>query len=96
MVTLSNAQKRNLLTKARSGDYYLWLTKWTPSSGQHILIWPTNKGLNKGITYFRNVYQVRSPKDKVTNADKKSGSAYRSGRFFTMDNSMSKILENKL
>lgn len=94
MVLLSNAQKKNLLSKAKSGDYYLWMTNWDPKTGQHIMVWPTNKGLSKGITYFKNVYQVRSPKEKVSNVNKRSGRAYKSGRFFTITNSMSKVLEN--
>ena len=95
MTLISKPQKREILKKARSGDYYIVLTKWSPKHGQHILIWPTNKGLSKNITYHKNIYQVYSPTDKLTNNQKKSGKAYKTNSgMFIITNVLSNIIES--
>jgi hypothetical protein len=95
--TITNAQKRNLLSKAQSGKYYLYLTEYDNKKGQYIIVFPTNKGLEEGVTFRRNFYPVRLPKIprpgmKNERFDRSSGTAYKEGRFFRINDSMAKVL----
>lgn len=99
-IVMTNTQKKNLLQKAKSGNYYVRLTDYDNKKGQYIIIFPTDKGLANGITFFRNVYPVRPPaiprpggvKEKF---DKRGGAAYKSGRFFTINKTVAKVLGYK-
>lgn len=90
-VKLTSQQKKNILNKAKSGDYYVWLSEWKPRKGQHLLVFPTNKGLAKGMRFFRNFYPVLTASDPPP-SNKRSGNAYKQGRFFTIKNSVAKVL----
>ena len=97
--TLTPAVKKNILSKARSGNYYVRLTNWNPKTGQHFVIFPTNKGLENGIRFNPEYVQVRFPEiprpgTKKNSFDKKGGFAFKSGRFFKMSNSVSKLLQS--
>ena len=99
-IVLTNAQKRNLITKAKSGDYYVRLTNYNNKKGQYILVFPTNRGLAKGISFFKNFYPVippniPRPNRKVQTFDKRGGAAYKEGRFFRIDNTVAKVLGYK-
>ena len=96
-IVLTNAQKTNLIKKAKSGNYYLRLTDYDNKTGQHIIIFPTDRGLKKGMTFFRNVYPVRPPKiprpgKKGDKFNRKGGMAHKNGRFFVMSGTMAKVL----
>lgn len=96
-IVLTNAQKTNLIKKARSGDYHLRLTNYSDKIGQHIFIHPTEKGLKKGITNFKNVYPVRPPNiprpgKKPDRFNRKGGVAHMKGRFFVINGPMAKVL----
>ena len=107
MVILLNDYRRSeLIKQARSGDYYVLLTAYDDKRGQHIIVFPTNKGLGNGIPFKRNVYPVRLPKipkppikkgrfhiQKDPSFDKRRGAAYKDGRFFIANNSIRKILK---
>jgi hypothetical protein len=96
-IFLSDTQKKNLVKKAKSGDYYLRLSNYDTKNGQHIIIFPTDKGIKKGMTFFKNVYPVRPPQiprpdKKVDKFNKRGGAAYKQGRFFVMSDTMAKVL----
>jgi len=91
-VKLTTQQKHNLLKKAKSGDYYVWLSEWKPGKGQHIVVFPTNKGLSRGMGVFRNFYPVLTPRDSPP-SNKRGGNAYKEGRFFTIKNSLARVLD---
>ena len=61
VTTLTTAVKKNIMSKARSGNYYVRLTNWNPKTGQHFVIFPTNKGLENGIRFSPQYVQVRLP-----------------------------------
>ena len=88
---LSKERKANLLKKAQSGDYYLYLQPYNSSRDQYIIMWPTNKGLANGVPLRRNKIKVRNAK-MTGNFDKNKGTAYKTGRFFTINNSIAKVL----
>lgn len=90
-VNLTSRQRKNILNKAKSGNYYVWLSDWKPKNGQHILVFPTNKGLATGMKFFRNFYPVLSANDPPP-SNKRGGNAYKQGRFFTIKNSLAKVL----
>ena len=97
--TLTSTVKKNIMDKARSGNYYVRLTNWNPKTGQHFVIFPTNKGLESGIRFSPQYVQVRFPEipipgTKKNSFDKKGGFAFKAGRFFKMSNSVSKLLQN--
>jgi hypothetical protein len=97
--TLTPAVKKNILSKARSGNYYVRLTNWNPKTGQHFVIFPTNVGLERGIRFNPEYVQARFPEiprpgTKKNSFDKRGGFALKSGRFFKMSNSVSKLLQN--
>lgn len=91
---LSKERKDALLKKAKSGQYYLYLQPYNSSRDQYIVMWPTNKGVAEGVPLRRNKIKVRNAK-MSGNFDKSKGTAYRSGRFFTIDNSLANILNYK-
>ena len=96
-IVLTNAQKTNLIKKAKSGDYHLRLTGYSDKTGQHIIIFPTEKGVKKGMTFFKNVYPVRPPKiprpgKKKERFNRKGGVAYKRGRYFTINDTMARVL----
>jgi len=97
--TLTPSVKKNILDKAQSGNYYVRLTDWNLKTGQHFVIFPTNAGLKRGIRFDPQYVQVRFPEiprpdTKKNSFDKRGGFALKSGRFFKMSNSVSKILQN--
>ena len=100
-ILLTNAQKKNLLQKAKSGNYYVILTNYDDKKGQYIILFPTDKGLSNGLSFFRSVYHVRPPAIPLPPSVKKSpfnkvgGSAYKNGRFFVINNSIAKVLSFK-
>ena len=97
--TLTPAVKKNILSKARSGNYYVRLTNWDPQSGQYFIVFPTNSGLDKGLKFKTEYIQVRFPEiprpgTKKNSFDKRGGYAVKTGRFFKISNSVSKILQS--
>ena len=99
VTSLTPTVKKNILAKARSGDYYVRLTDWNTKSGQHFVIFPTNIGLDKGIKFKPEYVNVRFPEiprpDKKNNVfDKKGGYAYSEKKVLKMSDTVSKILEN--
>ena len=109
VILLTNSQRASIVKKARSGNYYVVLTEYDNKKGQHILIFPTNKGLSKGIPFGRNFYPVRLPKiprppvkrgrfyvQSEPSFDRRRGAAYKEGRFFVTNNSIRKVLKIKM
>lgn len=93
-VRLTPAQKRNLYKKANSGYYYVRLSNWNPKSGQHIVVFPTNKALNEGkLRFFRNFYPVLGKNDPPPK-NKRGGGAYKQGRFLVINKSVEDLLLN--
>lgn len=92
---LNKEQKAHLLKKAKSGHYYLYLQPYNSSRDQYIIMFPTNKGLTEGVPLRRNKIKVRNAK-MTGNFDKSKGAAYKAGRFFTINNSLAKVLNYNL
>lgn len=93
MIVLSDNNKKKILNMIKSGNYYLWLFEWTPTKGQDLVLFPTNKGLKNGVKFEPKYYPVRHPNPmKGIKIDKRSGSAYKSGRFLVINNSVKKVL----
>jgi len=91
---LNKERKANLLKKAKSGHYYLYLQPYNSSRDQYLIMWPTNKGLAKGVPLRRNKIKVRNAK-MSGNFDKSKGFAYKQGRFFLINNSIASVLNYK-
>lgn len=101
--TFTPKVRKNILAKARSGDYYVRLTNWDPKTGQHFVVFPTNKGLAKGVRFKPEYIKVRIPdiprpnEGKKNSFDRRGGYAYKDtgSRFFRMSASVSKLLKTK-
>ena len=89
---LTPTVQKNLIEKVKSGNYYIWLGKWTPSNGQSLVVFPTNKGLANGIPFSRKFYKVKPPNPKPGfKTDARSGFAGKKGRFVVWDDPVRKV-----
>ena len=103
LVTSFNAAvRKNLLEKARSGNYYVRLTNWDPKSGQHFVVFPTNKGIASGIRFKPQYINVRLPDiprpgSKKNSFDRRGGYAFKEdgSRLTKMSASVSKLLRSR-
>lgn len=93
---LNDKQREDLIKKVRSGNYYLWLGEFNRFKGQHMTLFPSNKGIKSGLKPRKEIIKVRPPNPKSVSKSKfTSGAAYKSGRFTVFDNGIRKILFEK-
>ena len=103
MTLLSEQLKKDILKKIQSGKYNAWLTEYKKTSGQHIILTPSDKALKAKKDLKREIIPVRLPdiprpgkKRKMNETfDKRGGVGKKQGRFVTMNDPLMKILAPK-
>ena len=102
MILISDEMKKKIYKKIESGNYYVWLTEYTKKSGQHIIIYPSDKLLKTNKNFKKEIIPVRLPyipkpgkKQNNVKFDKRSGSGIKKGRFTTINQPLMNILKIK-